>query len=172
MRDASHVTMVSVVSEENMSDAVRLALLIGGFTLIGISITAGAALISQWINGHFSVKCKMTELWLARKIDSYQRVLNLTSDFAIDPNNSKKYVPFVASLAAASIVASSKVNDLLTERHDNSLSVNAKRLRSLETKEELETFRRAKWSAAVDSIADAMREDVEEVAAPIPTKAR
>jgi hypothetical protein len=32
----------------------------------------------------------MTELWLGRKIDSYQRVLNLTSDFAIDPNNSKK----------------------------------------------------------------------------------
>jgi hypothetical protein len=114
----------------------------------------------------------MTELWLARKIDSYQRVLNLTSDFAIDPNNSKKYAPFVASLAAARIVASAKVNDLLTERHDNSLSVNAKRLRSLETKEELETFRRAKWSAAMDSIADAMREDVEEVAAPIPTKAR
>jgi hypothetical protein len=99
-----------------MSDAVRLALLIGGFTLIGISITVGAALISQWINGHFSVKCKITELWLGRKIDSYQRVLNLTSDFAIDPNNSKKYVPFVASLAAARIVASAKVNDLLTER--------------------------------------------------------
>jgi hypothetical protein len=50
--------------------------------------------------------------------------------------------------------------------------VNAKRLRSLETKEEVETFRRTKWSAAMDSIADAMREDVEEVAAPVPTKAR
>src|SRR5438445_3735349 len=79
-----------LLSEENMSDAVRLALLIGGFTLIGISITAGAALISQWINGHFSVKCKITELWLGRKIDSYQRVLNLSSDFAIYPNHSKK----------------------------------------------------------------------------------
>src|SRR5262245_30754840 len=32
-----------------MSDAIRLALLIGGFTLIAISITAGAVLISQWI---------------------------------------------------------------------------------------------------------------------------
>jgi cytoskeletal protein CcmA (bactofilin family) len=32
-----------------MSDAVHLALLIGGFTLIAISITAGAVLISQWI---------------------------------------------------------------------------------------------------------------------------
>jgi cytoskeletal protein CcmA (bactofilin family) len=35
-----------------MSDAVRLALLIGGFTLIAISITAGAILISQWIRQH------------------------------------------------------------------------------------------------------------------------
>jgi hypothetical protein len=39
-----------------MSDAVRLALLIGGFTLIGISITAGAVLISQWIRQHSVVK--------------------------------------------------------------------------------------------------------------------
>ena len=35
-----------------MSDAVRLALMIGGFTLIAISITAGAILISQWIRQH------------------------------------------------------------------------------------------------------------------------
>jgi hypothetical protein len=61
-----------------------------GLHLLGSRSLRGAALISQWINGHFSVKCKMTELWLGRKIDSYQRVLNLTSDFAIDPNNSKK----------------------------------------------------------------------------------
>jgi cytoskeletal protein CcmA (bactofilin family) len=39
-----------------MSDAVRLALLIGGFTLIGIAITAGAVLISQWIRQHSVVK--------------------------------------------------------------------------------------------------------------------
>jgi cytoskeletal protein CcmA (bactofilin family) len=39
-----------------MSEAVRLALLIGGFTLIGISITAGAVLISQWIRQHSVVK--------------------------------------------------------------------------------------------------------------------
>ena len=39
-----------------MSDAVRLALLIGGFTLIGISITAGAVLISQWIRQRSVVK--------------------------------------------------------------------------------------------------------------------
>jgi cytoskeletal protein CcmA (bactofilin family) len=32
-----------------MSDAVHLALLIGGFTLIAISIIAGAVLLSQWI---------------------------------------------------------------------------------------------------------------------------
>ena len=32
-----------------MSDAVHLAFLIGGFTLIAISITAGAVLMSQWI---------------------------------------------------------------------------------------------------------------------------
>jgi cytoskeletal protein CcmA (bactofilin family) len=35
-----------------MSDAVRLALMIGGFALIAISITAGAILISQWIRQH------------------------------------------------------------------------------------------------------------------------
>jgi cytoskeletal protein CcmA (bactofilin family) len=35
-----------------MSDAVHLALLIGGFTLIAISITAGAVLISQWMRQH------------------------------------------------------------------------------------------------------------------------
>jgi cytoskeletal protein CcmA (bactofilin family) len=35
-----------------MSDEVRLALMIGGFTLIAISITAGAILISQWIRQH------------------------------------------------------------------------------------------------------------------------
>jgi cytoskeletal protein CcmA (bactofilin family) len=39
-----------------MSDAVHLALLIGGFTLIAISITAGAVLISQWIRQHSVVK--------------------------------------------------------------------------------------------------------------------
>jgi cytoskeletal protein CcmA (bactofilin family) len=39
-----------------MSDAIRLALLIGGFTLIGISITAGAVLISQWVRQHSVVK--------------------------------------------------------------------------------------------------------------------
>jgi cytoskeletal protein CcmA (bactofilin family) len=32
-----------------MSDAVRLAVLIGGFALIAISITAGAILIGQWM---------------------------------------------------------------------------------------------------------------------------
>jgi len=141
-----------------MSEAVRLALLIGGFTLIGISITAGVALISQWISAHF------TELWLARKIDSYQRVMNLAADFATDPNNSKKYLPFVGSLAAARIVASPKVNDLLTERHDNSLALNAKRLRNLK-KEELEAFHRTKWTDAMESIANAMREDVDEMSA-------
>jgi len=148
-----------------MSEAIRLALLIGGFTLIGISITAGAALISQWISAHFSVKCKATELWLARKIDSYQRVMDLAADFAIDPNNSKKYLPFVGSLAAARIVASSKVNDLLSERHDNSLTLIAKRLRNLKPKEELETFLTTKWTDAMQSIADAMREDVDQVSA-------
>src|SRR5262245_2344529 len=35
-----------------MSDAVRLALMIGGFALIAISIIAGAILISQWIREH------------------------------------------------------------------------------------------------------------------------
>ena len=35
-----------------MSDPVRLALLIGGFTLIAIAITAGAILISQWMRQH------------------------------------------------------------------------------------------------------------------------
>jgi hypothetical protein len=39
-----------------MSDAVRLALLIGGFTLIAISITAGAVLISQWMRQRFGVE--------------------------------------------------------------------------------------------------------------------
>jgi cytoskeletal protein CcmA (bactofilin family) len=39
-----------------MSDAIRLALLIGGFTLIGISIAAGAVLISQWVRQHSVVK--------------------------------------------------------------------------------------------------------------------
>jgi hypothetical protein len=148
-----------------MSEAARLALLIGGFTLIGISITAGAGLISQWISAHFSVKCKATELWLARKIDSYQRVMNLAADFAIDPNNSKKYLPFVGSLAAARIVASPKVNDLLSDRHDNSLTLNAKRLRNLKPKEELESFLTTKWIDAMESMADAMREDVDQASA-------
>jgi cytoskeletal protein CcmA (bactofilin family) len=35
-----------------MSDAIRLALLLGGFALIAISIIAGAILISQWMNQH------------------------------------------------------------------------------------------------------------------------
>ena len=35
-----------------MSDPVRLALLIGGFTLIAIAIAAGAILISQWMRQH------------------------------------------------------------------------------------------------------------------------
>jgi cytoskeletal protein CcmA (bactofilin family) len=39
-----------------MSEAVHLALLIGGFTLIAISITAGAVLISQWIRQHSVVE--------------------------------------------------------------------------------------------------------------------
>ena len=39
-----------------MSDAVRLAILIGGFTLIAISIITGAVLISQWIRQHSVVK--------------------------------------------------------------------------------------------------------------------
>ena len=39
-----------------MSDAVRLALLIGGFTLIAISITAGTILISQWMRQRFGVE--------------------------------------------------------------------------------------------------------------------
>ena len=90
--------------------------------------------------------------------------MNLAADFATDPNNSKKYLPFVGSLAAARIVASPKVNDLLTERHDNSLALNAKRLRNLK-KEELEAFHRTKWTDAMESIANAMREDVDEMSA-------
>jgi cytoskeletal protein CcmA (bactofilin family) len=39
-----------------MSDAGRLALLIGGFALIAIAITAGAILISQWIRQHSVVE--------------------------------------------------------------------------------------------------------------------
>jgi cytoskeletal protein CcmA (bactofilin family) len=39
-----------------MSDAVRLAILAGGITLIGISIIAGAVLISQWIRQHSLVE--------------------------------------------------------------------------------------------------------------------
>ena len=39
-----------------MSDAVRLAILIGGFTLIAISIITGAVLISQWIRQHSVVE--------------------------------------------------------------------------------------------------------------------
>jgi cytoskeletal protein CcmA (bactofilin family) len=39
-----------------MSDAVHLALLAGGLTLIGISIIAGAFLISQWIRQHSVVE--------------------------------------------------------------------------------------------------------------------
>src|SRR5262249_55018725 len=39
-----------------MSDAVRLALLVGGFTLIAISITAGTILISQWMRQRFGVE--------------------------------------------------------------------------------------------------------------------
>lgn len=39
-----------------MSDAVHLALLTGGFTLIAISITAGAVLISQWMRQHSVVE--------------------------------------------------------------------------------------------------------------------
>jgi predicted acyltransferase (DUF342 family) len=39
-----------------MSDAVHLAFLIGGLTLIAISITAGAVLISQWIRQRSVVK--------------------------------------------------------------------------------------------------------------------
>jgi cytoskeletal protein CcmA (bactofilin family) len=35
-----------------MSDLVRLALLIGGFTLIAIAIAAGAILITQWMRQH------------------------------------------------------------------------------------------------------------------------
>jgi len=35
-----------------MPDAVHLALVIGGFILVAISITAGAVLISQWIKQH------------------------------------------------------------------------------------------------------------------------
>ena len=35
-----------------MSDAIRLALLLGGFALIAISISAGAILISQWMRQH------------------------------------------------------------------------------------------------------------------------
>jgi cytoskeletal protein CcmA (bactofilin family) len=35
-----------------MSDPVRLAMLIGGFTLIAIAIAAGAILISQWMRQH------------------------------------------------------------------------------------------------------------------------
>jgi hypothetical protein len=91
--------------------------------------------------------------------------MDLAADFAIDPNNSKKYLPFVGSLAAARIVASPKVNDLLSERHDNSLTLNAKRLRNLKPKEELETFLTTKWTDAMQSIADAMREDVDQVSA-------
>jgi cytoskeletal protein CcmA (bactofilin family) len=39
-----------------MSDAVHLALLAGGLTLIGISIIAGAVLISQWMRQHSVVE--------------------------------------------------------------------------------------------------------------------
>jgi cytoskeletal protein CcmA (bactofilin family) len=39
-----------------MSDAAHLALLIGGLTLIAISIIAGAVLISQWIRQHSVVE--------------------------------------------------------------------------------------------------------------------
>jgi cytoskeletal protein CcmA (bactofilin family) len=39
-----------------MSDTIRLALLTGGLTLIGISIIAGAVLISQWIRRHSLVE--------------------------------------------------------------------------------------------------------------------
>jgi cytoskeletal protein CcmA (bactofilin family) len=39
-----------------MSDAVRLALVIGGYALIAISITAGTILISQWIKQHRGVE--------------------------------------------------------------------------------------------------------------------
>ena len=39
-----------------MSDAVHLALLIGGFALIAIAITAGAVLISQWMRQHSVVE--------------------------------------------------------------------------------------------------------------------
>jgi cytoskeletal protein CcmA (bactofilin family) len=39
-----------------MSEAVRLVLLIGGFTLIAISITAGTVLISQWRRQRFGLE--------------------------------------------------------------------------------------------------------------------
>jgi cytoskeletal protein CcmA (bactofilin family) len=53
---ATELWVDRVHSEEDMSDAVRLALLIGGLTLIAISITAGTVLISQWMRQRFGVE--------------------------------------------------------------------------------------------------------------------
>jgi hypothetical protein len=72
------------------------------------TIAAAAALISQWITGHFSLKAKGLELWLARKVDSYQKLVHSAAVFGLDPGP-ENYFPFLAAFEAARIVASPDV---------------------------------------------------------------
>src|SRR5713226_583130 len=87
--------------------------LTGTFALLASAITASAVLGSQAIGSYFALKNKRTELWFTRKVESYQRVLRLAAAFAIDPLKIESYLPFIAEVDTATIVASPKVSDLL-----------------------------------------------------------
>jgi hypothetical protein len=132
----------------------------GVLALAGVIITAAAALLSQWIYGYFSLKHKRTELWFTRKVDSYQRLLNVAAVFAADPSKTENYLPFIGALDAATIVASPRVSDLLINPSADGLSVNAQRLRASETPEELKQIQVTKWYDAMKRVSEAMREDV------------
>jgi hypothetical protein len=147
-----------------MSDEVTTALIAGGSALGGAFIGALAGWVGAWISGRLSLKSKKIELWFGRKADAYQRVLNLAGEFAADPYNQEKYLPFIGALDAATIVASPKVADLLINPKANGLSVNAQRLRKAQTPDELQKLQMKDWYDAMKRVGDAMREDVASVA--------
>jgi hypothetical protein len=144
-----------------MTDAEHVALI----TAIPAIIAAGAVLISQLINGHYSLKAKKTELLYNRKVDSYQNLINLTAAFASDPTKHEMYLPFAHALDGAKIVASDKVNGLLDD-----LSSIAQRLRIAAEPENVakepgkfEGLRVKQWYDVMKTATNAMREDVGQV---------
>jgi hypothetical protein len=135
----------------------------GFYALWGAIVGAIAGTAGALITGYFVLKSKQTELWFVRKVDAYQKALNLAGTFALDPTNQEKYLPFIGAANEASVVASPAVNGLLNNPREGSLSLAAAHLRMAKEDERL-GLQMGEWYDTMERVAKAMREDVANVA--------